>query len=295
MTVSVESTGGANKEWTVGTAFTWACATLENQGIETATLDSRVLLDSVAGNGGGTILAWREQILTATQRLQFQAVIERRTRREPVARILGEKEFWSLPFQISPDTLIPRPDSEILVETAVRILHGRKLGGNVLDLGTGSGCLLLAVLSECPQAKGLGIDISPGAVAMATSNAQRLGLAGQANFQVGDWDRGLDAGFDAIVCNPPYIPTRKIATLDADVAAFDPVCALDGGVDGLAAIRIVGAAAVRLLSPGGTLIMEIGADQEASAAACLATAGLRTSPALRDLAGHPRCLVGQVD
>ena len=282
------------RPWTVGFAFTWASNKLVAADIETAALDARILLDWVAGDGGGAILAWRERRLTETRRQHFLSAVARRAQREPVARILGEKEFWSLSFQLSEETLVPRPDSELLVETALGLLDDHSAPTKVLDLGTGSGCLLLAVLSERFQARGLGIDISAGAVAMAATNAERLGLIDRAHFQVGNWGDELMPGFDLILCNPPYIPSGRIATLDAEVAVYDPRRALDGGLDGLAAVRIAAAAATRLLSRGGNLVMEIGSDQEVSATNCLRLMGLSTCPALHDLAGQPRCLVGRL-
>ena len=293
MNVPIAPHPGARATWTVGSAFTWASDRLASAGIETATLDARILLDRIAGTGQGTILAWRDRPLTPEQQDRFSDWIARRAGREPVARILGEKEFWSLPFLLGPDTLVPRPDSEILVETALGILSDRLAPASVLDLGTGSGCLLLAVLSERPGANGLGIDVSAGAVAIAEAKARRLGLADRARFRVGDWGSGVEQAFDIVLCNPPYIPSADIAGLEAEVARHDPQRALDGGTDGLMAIRAAGAAAARLLKPQGALVMEIGWDQEIAAAACLVELGLALEPVVTDLGGQPRCLIAR--
>jgi release factor glutamine methyltransferase len=180
-----------------------------------------------------------------------------------VARLTGVREFWSLPFRVTPDTLEPRPDSETVVEAALAALDAagvprqRPLG--LLDLGTGTGCLLLALLRELPAAWGLGVDISPGACAAAAANARSLGLARRARFRPGDWGRGLDGGFDLVVANPPYVSDGEIATLQPEVALHEPRSALAGGPDGLAGHRALAPHVARLLGDGGVAVVEFGA------------------------------------
>jgi len=186
---------------------------------------------------------------------------------------------------------VPRPETETLVEAALAAF-GRGEPGRILDLGTGTGCLLLAALSEFPSATGLGVDIAPKAVEAARSNAERLGLSGRAAFAVSDWDAEVEGEFDLILSNPPYIPRREIAALDPEVRLHDPARALDGGEDGLSAYRRLALAAARRLTPSGLLIAELGAGQEADVALIMAEAALRVDgPARADLMGIPRALV----
>ncbi len=211
------------------------------------------------------------------------------------ARILGRREFWSLDFEITPDTLEPRPETEILVEQAVALLADRP-GARLADLGTGSGCILLSILSECPQATGLGLDLAPGAVETALRNARRLGLADRASFLVSDWFTALDQQngrprFDLLASNPPYIASAVVDGLPKIVRDQDPRLALEGGRDGLAAYRILATQGQDYLVPGGAMVMEIGFDQEASVAALFAQAGWRPGVCTRDLAGMPRTWV----
>ena len=194
---------------------------------------------------------------------EFSALVDRRLQSEPIAHIIGKKEFWGLDFQVTPDVLIPRPDSELLIEEAVRAfasLHPRR----ILDLGTGSGALLLAALSEFPEASGLGIDVSAAALQIAHNNADALGLADRARFMLldwtlPDWTDSLGPGFDLILANPPYVSTR--ASLSADVVQFEPHQALFAGKDGLDDYRIIIPALENLLSPAGSALLEIGFDQ----------------------------------
>lgn len=217
---------------------------------------------------------------------RFEALVIRRTRREPVAYILGEREFWSLGLRVTPDVLIPRPDSEVLVAGALAAMQGRS-PARVLDLGVGSGALLLAVLSEWPHAFGVGVDRSAAAVMVARGNAAALGLAGRAAFMVGDWGDALAGGFDLLLCNPPYVPEAE--QLMADVADYEPVAALYGGRDGMDPYRILFGAVGRLLAAGGVALFEFGAGQQQPLAELAAAHGYR--PAfLHDLAGRARAI-----
>jgi release factor glutamine methyltransferase len=220
--------------------------------------------------------------------------VRRRISGEPVARILGEWEFWGLPFRLSAETLVPRPDTETLVEAALAEIGDRHRRLRILDLGTGSGCLLVALLSELPQAFGIGLDRAYGALATARGNAALNGVGHRAAFVRGDWCASLAGAFDLIVSNPPYILRKVLPTLSRDVRLHDPRLALDGGADGLDAYRAILAgmrADPHLLGAGGTLALEIGYDQ-AEAVTRLAEAGSFETVSLRqDLAGHDRVLV----
>lgn len=277
----------------LGAALAEGAARLAAAGVEGARRDARLLLADAAGLEPGALTAWPERPLAPAARRRYERHLARRAAREPVARILGRREFWSLPFALSPATLDPRPDSETLVEGLLACLPERGRPLRLLDLGTGSGCLLLALLSELPAAWGLGIDRSAAAAATARRNAAALGLAERAAFLVGDWAAALAdaAGFDLVVSNPPYIAREALATLDPEVLEHDPRDALDGGPDGLEAYRALSHQLPRLLRPGGWAAVEIGADQADSAAAALGAGSLAAPRLLRDLAGHPRALL----
>lgn len=191
----------------------------------------------------------------------FQRLLARRVAHEPLALIIGHREFWSLPFQVSSATLIPRPESETLIEAAVKQFAQRPPPARILDLGTGSGCLLLALLFEFPSAYGVGLDLSPDAAALAGLNADRLGLADRSSFGVADWTNPLSGRFDLIISNPPYIPTADIETLMPEVGRYEPRRALDGGTDGYAAYRTILPKLKHHLAPEGAAILELGHDQ----------------------------------
>jgi release factor glutamine methyltransferase len=214
----------------------------------------------------------------------------RRLAREPVGRILGRREFWSLPFELSPETLEPRPDTETVVETVLSFLPDRQAPLRVLDLGTGSGCLLVALLHELPRATGVGVDRSPGALAVARRNAARNRVADRAAFAASDWTAALRGRFDLIVVNPPYIGSGELADLAPEVRLHDPAAALDGGEDGLAAYRIVFAGLRDILAPAGTLIVETGSTQEQGVRTLATANGLDVIKVAHDLAGHSRAL-----
>lgn len=220
----------------------------------------------------------------------YATVLAQRAAHEPLAYILGEREFWSLNFAVSPATLIPRPESETLIEAALAAFADRAPPRRVLDLGTGSGCLLLAALHEFPQAFGVGIDRSFAAARLAATNAVRLGLADRAVFLCAHWSSPLCARFDLILCNPPYIPTSCIGGLMPEVGRHEPVTALDGGPDGLTAYRQIAGTLRCLLSRDGVAVLELGVGQDAAVAALAADCGMvaTTRP---DLAGIPRAMV----
>ena len=276
---------------TIGDALDAAARALGDAGVPEPRRDAQVLLARALGAGRETVLGHSERLLTPAQHAAVDAFVERRRAREPVAYILGRQEFWSLDFLVTRDTIIPRPDSETVVEAALAEVADRAAPLSVLDLGTGCGCLLLALLSELPGAWGVGIDVSAGALDVARSNAARLGLAGRAAFVRGDWGRSLGGRFDSIVVNPPYVGDAEIGTLAPEITAFEPRIALAGGAGGLAAYRDLAADLPRVLAPGGAAVLEVGAGQAASVAAIVADDGLVETGRRRDLAGIERCIV----
>jgi release factor glutamine methyltransferase len=217
-------------------------------------------------------------------------LLQRRAEREPLALILGYREFWSLRFAVSRATLIPRPESETLIEAALRLFTDRSAPLRILDLGTGTGCLLLASLHEFPQAFGVGTDHAFPAVRLARDNASSLGLADRSAFACADWAQPISARFDLILSNPPYIESAAIPKLMPEVAHYEPCSALDGGADGLEAYRTLIPAIPELLRPAGVAILEIGARQAAAVAGLAKIQGMTTSYE-RDLAGIPRAVI----
>ena len=276
---------------TVGGAITAAAARLAASGIAEPRREARLILSLALGVDPGELLAWPERALDEAARVQFEALIRRRAGHEPFSRLRGRREFWSLDFELSPETLDPRPDSETLIEAALAAIADRGAKLRVLDFGTGTGCLLLALLSELPNATGLGIDRLPGAVATARRNAARLRLEGRAHFREGDWDREILGPVDVILANPPYISSEEISRLAPEVAKFEPRAALDGGMDGLDAYRVLAPAIARLLASGGFAAVEIGFGQSASVVALFSESGLKIRSLRPDLSGTPRCLV----
>jgi release factor glutamine methyltransferase len=219
--------------------------------------------------------------------------VRRRLDREPVSRILGRREFWGLDLAISPAVLDPRADTEGLVGAVIDALGGRRDAPlRLLDLGTGSGAILCALLHEFPSALGIGVDRSPAACRIAADNLQRLGLGGRAAIVCGSWVDSIDGRFDGIVSNPPYIPHADIARLERDVREHDPIAALDGGEDGLDPYRAIVPQLGRLLGPGGVVAFECGWDQGARVAALLETVAVQGVSVYRDLAGHCRVVLG---
>ena len=278
---------------TIAATLGEAAAALVAAGFDAPRRQARRLVAAALEMSSAAVFAYPERPLTTTQETRIAAILRRILAGEPLSRIVGAREFWGLEFRLSADTLDPRPDSETLVEAVRAHLSDLAAPYRFLDLGTGSGALLSALLSEFPRASGVGVDIAPGAAATARDNAKRLGLAGRAHFIAGDWARPIDGGFDAIVANPPYIPSAAVADLPAAVRDHDPLLALDGGSDGLAAYRAIAPELSRLLRPGGVFAGEIGAGQADGVAALLGRTGLRIEEFVRDLAGIIRCVVAR--
>ena len=274
-----------------------AAGRLAAAGIENPRLDARVLLEHAnrlfplpmreGTRDRAAIERGRGNTDTASL---FESFVSRRIAREPLAYITGRKEFWSLDFEVGPGVLIPRPETETVVEQALTVFLSRTAPLRVLDLGTGTGCLLVAFLKEFPNTHGLGIDRSEEARAFALRNAARHGLAGRCEIRGGDWAEAVAGPYDVILSNPPYIKTADLAGLEPEVA-YEPVLALDGGPDGLSAYRALAPALAGLLSPSGCAFLEIGAGQSAEVGAVLARSGLNVNKVAPDLAGIPRVLV----
>jgi release factor glutamine methyltransferase len=278
-------------------AFAAVARRLREAGIETPELDARLLLCHAAGLTHEAFIARAGDRLTPEAQALLEAVVARRLAGEPVSRITGMREFYGREFLLGPDTLDPRPDTETLIEAVLALAaqNGwRNRPIDILDLGTGTGCILVTLLAELPQARGLATDIDPNALAVAAENARRHGVAARACFLAADWLDGIEGEFDLIVSNPPYLAASEMASLPAEVAR-DPRLALDGGADGLDAYRRIAASASDRLRDGGSLVLEIGASQAGAVARILSEAGFALfEPALlRDLAGRPRCLVGR--
>lgn len=260
-------------------------------GIDTPRLDARLLLAHAVGVEHADLIRCRDDRLAEETEEAYGALIARRAMGEPVARIVGEREFWSLPFVLGPETLDPRPDSETLIEAALAAFPDRGRVSRILDLGTGSGCLLLAALTEFPKARGTGLDIAAGALETAKINAERLDLTARASFIAGGWDAAPAGPFDLILANPPYIPSGRIAGLPREVRLHDPRTALDGGADGLAAYRALAPAFGARLSPQGVAIVEIGENQAEAVERIIMAAGLTPVGRRADLAGRDRAIL----
>ena len=264
--------------------------------IDSPELDARILVGAALGLDLTGMIAAATRPVTAAEAARLEDFAGRRLKGEPVARILGSREFWGLPLQLSAATLVPRPDTETVVALALQMLRARPDADRprIADIGTGSGAILLALLSELPDAMGVGTDISAAALRTASANARNLGLARRAAFVACDYVSALSGPFDLIVSNPPYIRSAEIKDLASEVRDHDPLGALDGGSDGLNAYRALVPQAVRLLARGGTLALEVGHDQGADVEQLMAVAGLTLrGPPRTDLAGIPRAVAGR--
>lgn len=263
--------------------------------IESPDLDARLLIGHALGLEHAQLAFAAARILSPREIDAIRALVARRLRHEPVARIIGRKEFWSLPLRVSSATLVPRPETETLVEAVLAAIDrraSRQQPFRIADLGTGTGAIVLALLSELPNAAGVGGDISPPALATARDNARELGLQKRSEFVVSDFGAALAGSFDIVVSNPPYIATPDLSALPSEVRDYDPQLALDGGPDGLDCYRRIAAESGRLLNPDGIIAVEIGAGQSDAATAIFEAAGLKAESEPRpDLSGTPRALV----
>ena len=291
------SAHGALTNLSIDAARRILAARLRDSGIETPELDARLLIGAALGLDHTGLATQARRLVSRDDADIIEGFARRRIAHEPVARIVGRKEFWGLDLDVSAATLVPRPDTETVIEAALAVLRESAPSDRdlrIADIGTGSGAILLALLSELNDAHGIGTDISDAALAVAQENARRLGLDERASFVRGDYAAGLRGPFNLIVSNPPYIPSAEVAALDPDVRDYDPRIALDGGSDGLAAYRALAPQAAALLHPGGALVLEIGAEQGGAVSAILRNAGLAVSnPPRRDLAGRDRVVIGR--
>ena len=264
--------------------------TLAAAGIENPRLEARVIVGAASGASLEAMVAHPEQAIDETSVAFVHALVERRVAGAPMAYIVGSKEFWSLDFSVTAATLVPRPDSETLVAAALDFASDRMRECRVLDLGTGTGCLLLSFLSERPRSFGVAIDSSEEALAVAAANADSLGLAARAAFVCADWAAALAGPFDVIFANPPYIPRDQIPGLAIEVRDFEPESALDGGPDGLDCYRRILVDLPRLLAPGGMAFFEVGIGQSSDLGQLVREAGLEAAGVARDLSGIERCV-----
>lgn len=266
---------------------------LRHAGLDSPELDARLLVGHALRLDHAAVVSNAERELTDEEVFALDALAARRLAHEPVARIVGRKEFWSMDLSVTPATLVPRPETETVVEAALAAIPDRSLGIRVADFGTGTGALLLALLLELPNAKGIGTDVSVAALAVARENASRLGLATRASFVACDYGAALHGPFDIVVSNPPYIASGAITDLDPEVRDYDPRLALDGGNSGLDGYRAVVSDAARILSSEGFLAVELGAGQAASVEALMRESGMMAETPKPDLSHHFRALLGR--
>jgi release factor glutamine methyltransferase len=260
--------------------------------VESPTIDARLLLEAAGPVTRADILSDPHRVLADDAEARLEDFVSRRERREPVSQILGRKGFWTLMLNVSPGVLTPRPETETILDVVLPAFAPER-AFSVLDLGVGSGAILLSILAERPKAKGLGIDVSEDALAIARDNAAQLGLERRTALLRSDWTAGLaDGSFDLVVANPPYIPTADIETLEPEVRNHDPRLALDGGPDGLDAYRLLAPEILRVLRPGGMFAVEIGVGQSADVTALFQAAGADAVVVHNDLATHPRVVAG---
>jgi release factor glutamine methyltransferase len=273
-------------------AWQGAKARLEAAGIAGPVIDARLLVEAAAEASRADIVGDPYRELSSGQESTLEDYLSRRERREPVSHILGRKGFWKIMLAVTPDVLTPRPDTETVVEFVLRDFP-QAAPWSVLDLGVGSGAILLAILAERPAAKGLGVDVSEEALAVARDNAASLGLAGRLALLRGDWTEGLaDESFDLVVSNPPYIASDVIEMLEPEVRDHEPRLALEGGPDGLAHYRLLAPEILRVLKPGGRFAVEIGYDQKNAVEALFREAGAFSLTTIKDLADRDRVVAG---
>ena len=251
-------------------------------------LDSEILLSNVLNKSREKILVNSDQKLNSSSILKFKKYIRRRSKNEPVAYILGEKEFWSKKFIVNKDTLIPRPETELLVEKLVKLFKGKKI--SILDIGTGSGCIILSLLSNLEKSVGLGVDVSNKAILIANKNAKRHELSNRVKFLNKSFESIFSKKFDLIVSNPPYIERKNIKNLSEDIKRFEPIMALDGGNDGLDLIKKVIYKSKRILKINGTLALEIGNEQIKKVSKILVDNNFRIIHVIKDYKNNVRCV-----
>jgi release factor glutamine methyltransferase len=292
--VSGVNEAAENAAWTIRRVLQWATQDFAGKGHQTPSLEAELLLCHALQLDRIRLLIDSNTVLEPSQLQAIRALIQRRRSNEPVAYILGKREFYGLDFRVDPRVLIPRPDTETLVEVALQRLHARSLYASALDLCTGSGCVAIALAKARPTWRLLATDVSHEALAAARHNAERLGASHTVSFLHSDLFTGLNAEhkFDLITANPPYIPSAEIPLLAQDIQQFEPHLALDGGDDGLMLVRSIIAQAHSFLNPGGVLAVELGAGQAPTVAPLLQAAGFSAIERQRDYGGHERVISG---
>ena len=274
-------------------AWTTTRDRLKSAGVDSPVIDARLLVEAAASATRADLLTDPYRPLTPDQAATLDDYVERRARREPVSHILGRKGFWKIMLGVNSHVLTPRPETEVVVDHALRAFEEHQ-AFDMLDLGVGSGAIVLAILAERPAARGLGVDVSEEALAVARENAANLDLNNRVALLRGDWTAGLqDEGFDLVTANPPYIPSRDIETLAPEVRDHEPRLALDGGEGGLDAYRLLAPEILRVLKPGGLLLVEIGFDQGESVPPLFHAAGAQAVGVLKDLSDRDRVVIGR--
>lgn len=278
----------APEAWTVARLLEWTTGHFQTKGMDSPRLEAEILLASALGIRRIELYVRHDQVVDEPGRARFRDMVRRRQEGAPVAHIVGKKEFYSLDFTVTPATLIPRPDTELLVDETIRLAKALP-SPLIVDIGTGTGCVAIVLASRLPKARLVAVDISPEALAVARENAKRLGFAERVEFRQGDLLVPVgELRPDLIVSNPPYIPTADLAGLEPGVRDHEPNLALDGGPDGLRLIDRLAREAFPLLAPGGKLLVEIGVGQETGAREVLSRAGYLVETVLKDGGGHPR-------
>ncbi|WP_029353647.1 peptide chain release factor N(5)-glutamine methyltransferase [Bosea sp. 117] len=290
--MSRSGAGEASRVTTRAEASRAVAGRLATAGIEAPEREARLLVRLALGLSELDLVTRADIPLTPEETVRLDALAARRAQGEPLARLAGRREFWSLDFTLSAGTLVPRPETETLVEAVLAAFPDAGAALHVLDLGTGTGAILAAILSERPAAFGVGVDLSEDAARTARDNLVRLGLGARSAVLVGRWGAALSGRFDLVVSNPPYIASGDVSGLPLDVRDHDPHLALDGGADGLDAYRAIARQLAGLLAPGGRAVLELGAGQETDVAEILSVCGIPPDgPARRDLAGIARAIV----
>lgn len=274
---------------TIHTLHNDARMRLQAAGCDSPALDARIFVKTVFKLRDADLIVGADRAATATEQAALEAMIERRLAGEPVSRILGTREFWGLSFVVTPDVLDPRPDTETIVQAAVTEMSAQP-PATILDLGTGSGCLIIALLTEFPQARGVAVDASAEALAVAEMNARALGVVDRITFIHGSWFEKVGESFDLIVSNPPYIPAKDIESLAPEVRNHDPILALTDGADGYDAYRSIVREINFHLNPGGLCYLEVGFEQGENVARLAGESNLYVRRIIPDLAGIPRAV-----
>ncbi len=284
----------ARSSITIADALDGVSRRLRDAGFSGARLESRLLAGAALGIPPEMAFVHSERVMNSDEWKRLDDLLARRLEYEPMAYILGHREFWSLPFTVGPGTLIPRPDSETILDSVLSHIPAKGLESNrswkILDLGTGSGCLLLSLLKEYPASRGTGVDLSEDALALAKDNAGNLGLSSRVDFVKGNWCGGLAGRFDIVVCNPPYIPSAEISDLAPDISRYEPRLALDGGEDGLNSYRHLAPMLGRVISRDSWVFVEIGAGQASDVSGIFLESGLHVIDIMYDIQRIARCM-----